>query len=361
MKVAVVQLLDKPCVRTRKVINSFIRKGYDVSYLGVPREEVSSCPNSSSYTTILTGKRIPRGSLKKVYLQFFYFYEVRKLLNNSNFDVVYSVDLDGGIPVYLSKYKGSYLYDVLDTYADRYKLPKVFASFLRFLESKVARSAQLLLHVDETRVPTLNVPPKTPTLILNNVPESSSLKPLTTNTKQKRGYFLISGGVFKHRGLYQILNAHKYYTEQFSEITLKIIGRVEPTICSYIQKFKNVEIIGEVNSEAAQEYAINAYGIFALYEPTSEININACPNKIYDCLFNATPAIINAELNIAKKYEGHPSVFSAMYFDEHAICAAMKKCVKACNSRSNDIMMLAEEYRAKESWERQFEKVCNYL
>jgi len=358
MKVAVIQLLDKPCVRTRKVINSFISKGYDVTYLGVPREEISDYP--SSYKTILSGKRIPRGSLKKIYLQLFYFYEVRKLLNNSKFDIIYSVDLDGGIPVYLSKYKGKYLYDVLDTYADRYKLPKVFVSFLRFLESKVARSAKLLLHVDETRVPTLNVPSKTPTLILNNVPESSSLKPLTANTNQ-RNYFLISGGVFKHRGLYQILNAHKSYIEQHSEITLKIIGRVEPSICSYVESFKNVEIIGEVDSMTAQEYAINAYGIFALYEPTSAININACPNKIYDCLFNATPAIINCELSIAKKYEGHPSVFSAMYYDEQAICAAMQKCVEACNINSKDIMILANEYRANKSWERQFEKVYNHL
>jgi glycosyltransferase involved in cell wall biosynthesis len=357
MKIAIVQLLDKPCVRTRKVISGFLSAGHEVTYVGVPRTDESE--PSVNYKIVLLGSKIPRGSLKKLYLQFLFFIQASKYINKCNFDMVYSVDLDGAIPVLLSKQRRNFFYDVLDTYADRYRLPTIFKSILRRLESYVARKAQVLIHVDKSRVKTLDSGERD-VLIIENTPLKKDLIPLS-QLRQERSYFLISGGVFVHRGLNQILEAHKKFREHFGDIELKIIGNVEPSLLAKIKSYQSVNYLGAVSSAEAQQFAMNAYTVFALYEPSSEININACPNKIYDCFFNATPVIINSELNIAKDYDEHISVLHAPYDNIEMLSLAMNEAIEVCNTKESELVKLATMYRENESWDSKFKKVLNLL
>lgn len=349
MKIAVIQLLDKPCVRTRKVISSFLNSGHDVTFIGVDRGGAPSINND--YEVILLGKKIERGTWKKVYLQFFFFLAVRSYLNKNDFDNLYCVDLDGVIPAYLSKYKSNYIYDVLDTYADRYKLPGLFKIALRKLESHLAERAKCLIHVDQIRVPTLNTTNKN-LVIVENVPQNSDLLPLS-DTPNKRECFLISGGVFKHRGLEQILEAHKIYCLHNEPLELKIIGSIGSIEKEIIEKYLFVNPVGLVSSSEAQSFASRAYAVFAMYEPTSNININACPNKIYDCLFNATPAIINSELKIAERYQDAESVISAPYYDISAIANAMSNAVAICEN-SSSLFDIANAHREDNNWDAKF-------
>lgn len=356
MKIVVVQLLDGPCVRTRKTISSLLRAGHHVTYLGVPRggERIED----QKFSTVLQGRPIPRGSWRKLYLQFYFFYKARAYLNSSCFDIAYAVDLDGAMPVVLSRFRRKYLYEVLDTYADRYRIPGIFSRLLRRLESNIASRSIRCIHVDSMRVSTLNSSGKN-VVVVENVPRLDDL-PCFAKVCEGRDYFLISGGVFRHRGLEQILMAHQIFCEKYGDVKLLIVGRVGGAERSIIEVYKNVEVVGEVSSSEALAYTTRAYAVFALYEPSSNINLNACPNKIYDCLLNGTPIIINSELKIKSRYVDSILVLDAPYYNIDALVSSMSRAVYITHDKES-LRSAAADNRARLNWDGQFKEVLEVI
>ncbi len=359
LNVGIIQMLPSPCVRNRKVINSLKKSGYNVVFFGVEREG-----HSSSYfddvDIVNVDINIPRGSWKKIYLQLVYFFKVVSAIRKKNIDVVYCSDLDGAIPGYfyklLSGKKIIYIFDVLDSYTLRFNLPSSIKKIIRKFESFFSFRADALIHVDDIRTHSISAS-KNSNLIVKNTPVLEQLPSLDLHGKEN--FFLISGGVFFHRGLKEIVNGFLKFNESKGYM-LKIIGPLYGAERRYIESISDdsIDYIGSVSSQMALELTSRCRGVFALYEPSSDINIQACPNKLYDGLFNGVPVILNRELLIYDAYKDNNFVVGCDYNDESVNLALKQLANEEHDSVLNQGVI---DYRSNNHWDVGFYKVIEFI
>ncbi|WIO75372.1 glycosyltransferase [Porticoccaceae bacterium LTM1] len=356
------QMLGTPCVRARKII-SMASSEFDVTYLGVKR----SIEDVSNDDVIHLGVPIRRGSYGKIFFQFFYFLHAVFVLVKKKPKVVYAADFDAGIPAFLYKLivrkNVFFVYDVLDTYADRYKVPKIVSNALRWLECSVARCADLVVHVDKIRIQTLPVKLKQ-VLIVRNLPMLKDLPGSVINRREVAGSedkikVLFSGGVFWHRGLSQIVEAIRIIKEKYAQdVALDVIGYGGDSEIEFLKQNSDIcNYHGVVTSKEALEFSARSDFLVALYSPDSEINRLACPNKVYDAFYTGIPIILNRELYISAGFEGYKNVVVASYDNPEEIADNLYGAFLRQDEVFLFGMELSERWLKGCSWESEFEAV----
>lgn len=149
-RICIVQMAGSPCVRMRKVVSSLA--GQDVTYLGCDRG-AGNAIILDEVTVEIVSPKIGSKSLSKLFLAPFWALNAAQNLRAGRYDMVYAADLEAGVAAYLSG--RPYIYDVLDTYADRYRIPGAISALIRAFESYIFRKANLRVHVAEYRHATL--------------------------------------------------------------------------------------------------------------------------------------------------------------------------------------------------------------
>ena len=285
--VFVIQMADHPCVRMRKVIRSLMDRQLTVAYVGCrrgrPRGDSLECERIS------VPPAIPSASVAKIFLApiwaMFAAIYLRTRRTNS---VCYAADFEAGAAAYLSG--RPYVYDVLDTYADRYQIPSFLKSLLRWMEGVISRRADTLIHVDRIRLSTLPVAART--AIVRNVPRADDLQGPVGSFKFD---VIASGNLDENRGVDQLLDAA-------SEVgaNVALIGRVSNGVQAKLESMKGVTYFGYVDSARAIALTRQSKAVFAAYDPTRAINLAACPNKFYDAMACGLPIILNREIQLAR-------------------------------------------------------------
>ena len=368
MNVYFFQFKGTPCVRARKAINSFINKGYNVTYIGVDRNEKVVGQRLLKIKHI--GIKTNRGSIFKiftlpVYSILSFLFIIKRIKKN---DIVYATDLDAALGIFLGSFFKKnfiFIYDVLDTYADRYEKLKAFSWLLRKLESCIFQKADIPIHVDISRANTLNTFSKK-FLIVHNKPSINDLMPLKKNFNMKtKNTFkiLFSGGIYKHRGALNIIEAIDKLTGKGLNIELDIIGFGTQDIIEFSKKKFYVKYHGYVNSDTAQRFAYESDLILCLYDPSSAINKLASPNKVYDAVSNCSLALVNEEIINDTVHKEKDNIIYCQYDNIDSIAVAIEKSYKFIKIKENQEKLYnkAKFFRETGLWENEFKKVFDIL
>jgi hypothetical protein len=288
--VGLVQMLDAPCVRMRKVAYSLSE--FNLCYFGCARG--GSSP-ASELDTIHIGPKIPRRSWKKAFLTPLWILNTAFALRKSTVRLVYSADLEAGLAALLSG--KPYIYDVLDTYADRYNIPRYVKQLLRKVEQNVLRESEVGIHVAEYRKITLgDITNKTDIMFI--VPNSPLAKDLPLARPNREFDVIATGNIDANRGCDQLLRVA-------SELQLRValVGRIDEKLKDEHESNRYFTFFNYVSSREALELCSKSRAIFAAYNPQVNINILAAPNKIYDSIFCGTPLVMNREIHISNWIE----------------------------------------------------------
>jgi glycosyltransferase involved in cell wall biosynthesis len=205
---------------------------------------------------------------------------------------VYAADFEAGVAALLSGKR--FLYDVLDTYADRYIVPRPVQWFLRLAESFVYTKAAYKVHVASYREKTLRdfgIGGRS-CIVVPNTPMRSDLPALAA---EKVFDVIVTGNIDKNRGCDLLLDACKGLG-----LTVCAAGKVSSDILAELEAEENFSYFGYVSSSTALRLCASSRAIFCAYDPRIPINRMAAPNKVFDALFCATPLIINSEILISR-------------------------------------------------------------
>lgn len=367
MNVLFLQFLDTPCVRSRKIISELNRNGYDSCYWGNKRNDNDIGAKNIRHLGIPC-KRFSK--LKPIFIPVFVLHAVFSyiFIPKPRPRILYCADLEAGIVGAMLKVlipNITFIYDVYDTYSIRYhKLPRIIRFFLFKLETLVANRSDLLIHVEKLRISTLATKESNKTIVVRNVPMKEDLPELSRHKQkynQDKFTVLLSGGLFFHRGLKLIVNAVRelnIVSEDtiFEVVALGFGGKSE---MDFIDKNSDiVRYLGSCSSASAQKWSCKADLIVSFYDPASPINRLACPNKVFDGLFNGTKIIMNSELDISEFYATEPGFYFSPYSDLEAVKQAIWD---ATQSGEESLIDRAMTYRRTMCWHKEFSPVIAFL
>lgn len=286
----VIQMADRPCVRMRKVISTFRRAGFKVVYVGCERGKRGVADDR--YEIVHVPPSIPSRSLLKLLLAPMWVLAASLYVRfRSAGSFLYAADLEAGIAALLSGRR--YVYDVLDTYADRYRAPRLVKELLRWVEGKVALNAEVLIHVDEIR--RQSIANRDDAIIVQNVPLREDIPAEVASTKFD---IIASGNLDENRGVDQLLRAASTCNAR-----VVLCGYLAPSLTHRVRQSTGVDYYGYVDSADALKLTRTSKAVYAVYDPSRSINIMACPNKFYDAVTCGIPVVVNSEIALARVVE----------------------------------------------------------
>lgn len=357
MKIAVVQFTNSPCIRCAKVVRSMLNAGHEVTYVGNRRGKVVLEQFSHPRLEFLyCGPPTVHRNLKVVLL-WFYWIAVAARLAVRRFDAIYAADLDGVLPVALLKRLGlrtPLVYDIYDTYADRYAVGPVIRRILRWLETACANQADLVVHVDPIRIDT--VPTTSPVMIVRNVPMDPG-PPAELPSHPRKMRVLLSGSLEWRRGVREIVEACR----GLEDVQLIAIGVGPPEVDTFLREALGADFMGPVPTPRALEITGESDVITAFYDPRYRINILACPNKVYDAMATARVSFINSELVIASSLVSSGLAVAAPYHDRESIRKVLQTLARNPEERRRLSERSRREFETIGDWAAEFMPVLSYL
>lgn len=337
----VIQLADDPCVRMRKVVSSFTANGIDVVYIGCRRGR--SGKRGSGFRRVHVSPPIPSGSTAKIFLAPIWAIAVACYLRFMKpASASYAADFEAGLAAFLSGQP--YVYDVLDTYADRYNVPSVVKAALRWMEGVVAKKARALVHVDDIRRSTL--PEHKKTIVVRNVPMRKDL-PAATDCKVFD--LIASGNLDENRGVDQLLTA-----AIGTNAKIALIGRLSDAVAEQCKSSPGARHFGYVDSSEALSLTLKSKAVYAVYDPARSINLIACPNKFYDAVACGVPIVMNREISLSRVVEEHGLGWT-FEFGNTVELSSILAVIRTADARYEAACRNAEAYgKSVASWDEQF-------
>jgi len=304
-------------VRLLKFARFFHSNSFTLSYIGIDRGLDSSLSDKSilfSSVTYLFSFLSTRNFFSLSILKFRWFFScffaAFKLRNNKS--IYYLADFESALPFILcffifNKLDDKYIiYDIYDTFTDRYIFPKFVNSFFISLDKFIRSHSSLVIHVDSNRTwPTDNN-----YLIIENIPIDmySDLSPKCLS--QNKPIFILSGWLTTTRGLTSILS---FYTKYSSFFDLHIHGQLDP---QFIDPFlqAGADLYPFTSQESYFLSISNATCIFALYDPAIPIHQKIASNKLFDSLMLGKIIITNYGTNLSSFVENNSVGISVNYY-----------------------------------------------
>ena len=341
LSLCVIQLADDPCVRMRKVVSSFTGYGINVVYIGCRRGRLGK--HGDGFKRVHVSPSIPSGSIAKILLAPIWAVAVSCYLRFMKpASVSYAADFEAGLAAFLSGQP--YVYDVLDTYADRYNVPSVVKAALRWMEGVVAKKAQALIHVDDIRRSTL--PEHKKTIVVRNVPMR---KDLPASADCRTFDLIASGNLDENRGVDQLLTAAIR-----TDAKVALIGRMSDAVAEQCKSVPGAQHFGYVNSSEALSLTLQSKAVYAVYDPARSINVIACPNKFYDAVMCGRPIVMNREISLAKVVEEHGLGWT-FEFGNNAELSSILAAIRTADARYEAACRNSEAYGSGvASWDEQF-------
>jgi len=312
----------------QKLLRSFTRRGWGVSYVGwdrfteMPKRDRSG---SAEFRYIQRGwgsgglnmaLGVPLWSLRLLFVALFH----------RRTSLIYALDLDSawacavaatirGIPL---------IYDVRDNYLLRHNWPRPLARILRALDNWTIRVAAQIVVVDENRVVGPLASHRDKIVVLHNCPEDIRPRPVCAGSDHCT--ILSTGHLSENRGIPFLLDA----LEALPDLRVLLAGRVvSQQLLERIENHPQVEFLEWVSQEEAWQLGWRAQAMFSCYAPTSPINLRAASNKWFDAMMAGIPVITNCEVERAEWVEAQDIGYVIPYGD----IAALKQCLLVISGR----------------------------
>lgn len=347
-RVAVVQMASSPCVRMRKVVNSLGAHG--LTYVGCDRGVGARVEHDGLTVRHLRPKIAPK-SIGKLFLAPLWALNAARHLRKANYDIVYAADLEAGLAAYLSG--RPYIYDVLDTYADRYRVPAIIRAMIRALESRVFRKADLRIHVAEYRHATLSSDEESKAATLT-IPNTPLARDVPVASSQRRFDVIATGNIDANRGCDTLLEACRNLG-----LSVCVVGKIAPELRDRFRHEENFTFLSYRPSAEALALCAQARAIYCAYDPASRINYLAAPNKIYDAIFCGTPLLINREVLIAREVESLGIARTFTWREQESLTQALSEIgSEAWDEKISRAKRLSETTL---SWESAFQPVVEWI
>jgi len=278
-------------VRLQKFLNYFVEKKFDITFWGWSRLNEKKEKEGVTSEYLLSGGGY--GNKSKLFLYYFFWVFVvfwKCIKTNLREKIVIAIDFDSALPVYLaSKFKRiTYLYEVYDDFALRYKFPTFVKRIVHRMDTKIMKRSHCVIHVDNNRVLFKDckwiVIENTPTDIFNGK---------VRNYKEIEPLFAVIGYMSKQRGLVPILE----FIKKNPGLRFLVVGRfIDEEERNKFKAQPNVEYYDYMLQPELFEKMRRCCAIFSLYDPSVDINRLAASNKVYDAMMFGIPVITNKEV-----------------------------------------------------------------
>lgn len=243
-----------------------------------------------------------------------------KILSNKivkESDAIHACGLESCIPVIILKkiFKIKLIYDIFDYTPNCFPTGKnrFLKVITNYLEKLCIKISDKVIVVDENRLQEIGF--KKDVFIIYNSVDKDAYK--ITMILLNNFTILYSGFISKSRGIDVFIKlAHMNPSVDF------IIAGDGPDRNYAINKsisINNIKYLGLLAHEEMINIIASVDIIFAFYDPSIPININASPNKIFEAFMVGTPVIINKEVGIASIIEKNYCGLSFYYTDVDGI------------------------------------------
>jgi hypothetical protein len=293
-RITMIKASNPTDVRFYKYIRTFMANDFDVSIICWERnhfdfEKEDKLLRALHVKYIIKG--LNTGKWKAAGYLFWYISIFMQLLFSKKGNIYYCADFEAAFPCYLLKRikKLSYVYDIYDEFALRYKFNKLLSRIISAVDRKIRKASIITIHVDPLRVSALD---KNYTIIPNVPFDFYNGKFETPDYKKK---IAITGWLTKTRGVDSIYK----FARDNSNIEFLIIGEIDPSLKDLFSVMPNVNVHTQMRQDDLFQVIFDVSAILALYNPDIEINRKAAPNKLYDAMMLGIPIVSNKGIEVA--------------------------------------------------------------
>lgn len=203
------------------------------------------------------------------------------------------------------------IFDIFDWFSDEVKTGKAYIDYpINLLEKLAVKLANLTIICEEERLKQINIKPSK-YIVVSNIPEikQDNLPKETIVDTKYRLIMSYVGGLVKHRGLVNLIEAVK----RLPDVLLQVAGYgdkdIEKVIINASTNYKNIEYYGKVPYSKALKIMGQSDVIYAMYCKTNKNHIFAAPNKFYESILLGKPIITTKGTLVGDKVEKYGNGF----------------------------------------------------
>lgn len=294
--------------RTIKLINELLEMNYNVYILGWDRENTYNKieyyhNNNKTAKIFFFKKQCPYGGgvkniFKMILFQIWLRIKLLKLPNNS---IIHACDYDTASPLFKSKGKRKFIYDIYDYYCESRNMPKFLKFYFKINENYIIDHADSVIICSEYRINQIkNTHPKD-LVVIHNTPDLPNLKLKNKPHKKLRIAYI---GVLDNSRLVDkiLLESHKYSNIEFY---IGGSGKFADTVKTLSSKQNNIIFYGPLPYSDVLKIENSCDLLFATYDPAIPNHKYSAPNKFYEAGALSKPIIVCNNTGIdslVKKY-----------------------------------------------------------
>lgn len=299
-------------LRLVKIATFLKQNGYSVSFIGWPRtKEKNNDPSLFEKSeAVIRGGGEANSKLPILYIIFIFklFFKLlfRKGLNDK---LIFCVNFETGFVTWLISYfrKITYCYDIWDELALSHNFPCLIVKILRYFDRKIRARSAFYIHVDESRLSSVDDDLSNSIIIYNSPVDYYNNK---FELHEHNDSFAITGWLNKTRGLNSLFE----FAYNHPEYKFIVAGSfLQKEIGEKFHTLPNVEIHEFMPQSKLFDLISKCRGIFSLYDPSIPINRLAASNKLYDAMMLGIPVIVNNGLIAANVVNQHKVGFVVNY------------------------------------------------
>jgi glycosyltransferase involved in cell wall biosynthesis len=238
-----------------------------------------------------------------VYVPIWWVYEFFYLLFH-RVDCIYAADLDTVVPALCAGFlkRAKVIFDIHDSLAAQTQtVPKRLRPCLTFMERICARLADVVLIPDASRVEMLGRKPPKRLVVAENCPYDR-IAPALRKPENKDLVIFYAGLIANYRGLEKLVRV----TAGLEGVKVVIAGRIlDPFYEDLFKKTPQIEYLGILSREQAQQRTFDADAVYCYYDPAKEINRRANSTKMFESFMCGTAVLANSEPPSMKLVQEH--------------------------------------------------------
>lgn len=296
------------CPSVNKIAKSLSENGYQVDVIVWDRQRRMSCSSVGGYKISRFDFSAPQDRVAALpFLPMWWLFVLVSLVKKKP-EIIHACDLDTLPPAILAKLlvRATLCYSIYDFYAGHLPdgppiaLRNAIRKSIAFVEKAGIEFAEILFLPDEKRseqvegarikevVYLFNTPPET---YLTNKHNDHGVKSVLT--------LFYAGNLDKSRGLEYVVQA----VREMNGVSLILagIGPEKDFICHLISTNPTrIRYLGQIPYEKVIEYTEESSALAAFYDPSTENNRYASPNKLFEAMMCGKPIIMNSEISSAR-------------------------------------------------------------
>jgi len=212
--------------------------------------------------------------------------------------------------IYSIFFRVKLIYNIHDNFAQRYNLPTAVKKGLNILEGINVLLSNITLVPENFRKKKLPRWCQHKVFIVRNAPEEPIFSEKKISTKKINIFF--GGWIDEGRGIRKLIDLAK--DDKFQIV---IAGEGDKQLIDKIKSINSIRYLGFIDHKTVLKNTMNSDFVWALYNPSREINRYAASNKIAEALGIGRPVIINKELEIYKMLKKYNCSIAIDYNDNN--------------------------------------------